>query len=120
MKKAVILAIKYVPIIIAIFLYLNHFFETVLYAPLLSPKITMTIVVIFIWVSILLFSIYLKFCVYHRMILYYILILSMYLIWSPYYSILNKDAWSMLIFGITIIYIIIIIITYILYGDRKK
>ena len=54
------------------------------------------------------------------MILYYILTLSMYLIWSPYYSNLNKEVWSMLIFGITIIYIIIIITTYILYGDRKK
>lgn len=120
MKKAVVLAIKYCPIIIAVFLYLNHFLETILYKPLLSSKITTTVVVVSIWIVILLFSIYLKFCIYHRVILYYILTLSMYLIWSPYYSNLNKEVWSMLIFGITIIYIIIIITTYILYGDRKK
>ena len=120
MKKAVVLAIKYTPMIIAIFLYLNHFLETVLYMPLLSPKVTMTIAVVSIWILVLLFSIYLKFCIYHRVILYYILTLSVYLIWSPYFSAVNKDVWSMLIFGMTVFYIIVIVITYILYGDRKN
>jgi hypothetical protein len=45
MKKLVVLAVKYVPIVIAIFLYLNHLLETILYIPLLSPKITTTIAV---------------------------------------------------------------------------
>ena len=48
MKKFIILGVKYIPIITAVLLYVFHILRTVLYLPLLSPKIVLSMAFIIV------------------------------------------------------------------------
>lgn len=115
--KTLLLLLKYIPIIIALFYIVNTLGALFgIDLPVLSNIAGMSLLT---WVFMYLAALVFKFCIYHRMFLYYILVTDIINI-IDYYIGIPVDSYGIVMIHSVIIGILLFIILYFYVKHNKK
>jgi hypothetical protein len=115
--KTLLLLLKYIPIIIALFYIVNTLGALFgIDLPVLSNIAGMSLLT---WVFMYLAALVFKFCIYHRMFLYYILVTDIINI-IDYYIGIPVDSYGIVMIHSVVIGILLFIILYFYVKHNKK
>lgn len=115
--KTLLLLLKYIPIIIALFYIVNTLGTLFgIDLPVLSNIAGMSLLT---WVFMYLAALVFKFCIYHRMFLYYILVTDIINI-IDYYIGIPVDSYGIVMIHSVVIGILLFIILYFYVKHNKK
>lgn len=111
MKRLTILIIKYIPIILSLFLVIE---ETFILNDIIN-LIFKVLSIIILSISLFILSHTFKFCIYHKIIIGYLTI--WYLLKTIY--IISFSSYYLIFMLFTFIILALVIIAYVKYGDRN-
>lgn len=120
LNKLTLTCVKYVPIIFAMIIFASLILSYT-DCHYLIAEILGNIFDLIVTLSFLVFSIVYKFCIYHRLIIYYIFINYLLLMYDKLFEIpISDENFFILLMILAGISLIVVIYTYIKYGNKKS